>query len=79
MKDFITLAISLTVITTLVLLFFFFYTLPLFIVWNFVISPILGFEELSFFNSFMMMMGLNIIYVIIAYARAPYISEDRNG
>jgi len=79
MKDFITLAISLTVITTLVLLFFFFYTLPLFIVWNFVISPILGFEELSFFNSFMMMMGLNIIYVIIAYARASYISEDRNG
>ena len=76
MKDFITLAISLT---ALVLLFFFFYTLPLFIVWNFVISPILGFEELSFFNSFMMMMGLNIIYVIIAYARAPYISEDKNG
>ena len=79
MKDFITLAISLTVITTLVLLFFFFYTLPLFIVWNFVISPILGYEELSFFNAFMMMMGLNIIYVIIAYARAPYISEDKNG
>lgn len=79
MKDFITLAISLTVVSTLVIMFWFFYTLPLYIVWNFVISPIIGYEELSFFNSFMMMLGLNIMYVIIAYARAPYISEDKNG
>tara|TARA_B100001564_G_scaffold323439_1_gene303482 strand:- start:751 stop:993 length:243 start_codon:yes stop_codon:yes gene_type:complete len=80
MKDFITLAISLTIVSALVIMFWFFYTLPLYIVWNFVIGPIFGYDELSYFNTFMMMIGLNIIYIIIAYARAPYIdNENMNG
>lgn len=75
MKDFITLSISLTIVAALVLMFWFFYTLPLYIVWNFVVCPIFGNETLNFFNAFMMMMGLNIIYVIVAYARAPQIKD----
>jgi hypothetical protein len=69
MKDFITLIISLTIVAALVLLFWFFYTLPLYIVWNFVVCPIFGIETLNFINTFMMMLGLNIIYVIARTAK----------
>lgn len=71
MKEFITLAIALTIIAALVIMFWFFYTLPLYIVWNFVVTPIFNCDTLSLIEAFLMMVGFNIIYIIVAYVKTP--------
>ena len=57
MKEFVTLSISLTIVCLLVVMFWLFYSLPLWIVWNYVITPIFNSDTLTLFESFMMMMG----------------------
>jgi len=76
MKEFVTLSISLTIVCLLVAMFWLFYSLPLWIVWNYVITPIFNSDTLSLFESFMMMMGLNIIYVVVTLWRAKRVSND---
>jgi len=76
MRDFITIAITITIATTLVLMFWLFYTLPLYIVWNYVVTPIFDCSTLSMFEAFMMMMGLNIIYIIVSFIKAPHINNN---
>ena len=76
MKEFVTLSISLTIVCLLVVMFWLFYSLPLWIVWNYVITPIFNSDTLSLFESFMMMMGLNIIYVVVTLWRAKRVSND---
>ena len=77
MREFITLSVALTIVCLLVLLFWFFYSLPLWIVWNYVVSPIFGSSALSLFESFMMMIGFNIIYVVITLLRTQRIDDNQ--
>ena len=77
MRELITLSVALTIVCLLVLLFWFFYSLPLWIVWNYVVSPIFGSSALSLFESFMMMIGFNIIYVVITLLRTQRIDDNQ--